>query len=380
MMVIGMQLVYSFATEGMSHGEIETLIEEVAKEKGIPSVILKAIAWKESNYRQFHNGHPFVSRGNTGIMQINEVHRHLDQQKLRHDIRYNIEAGADILLGRWQASGSLYPTIGDMDPNILEHWYFTLWGYNGWLARNNPNVSEDKAYQEEIFQLIRDKYNQPITSIDSSHLPKSGLPKRGLKIPTPKNYHFGDLKDDHGVVFRDIIHHINQEYIEELYKMGIVSGIGKDLFLPDAFVTKEQMAKIVVDALDIKPIGQEIHDVDYGEVSPWAKDYVTIAHQHGMLPVDEEDRIYPQEFITREEALMMLFEGLQVEIHKEDLIAPITYKDFKQISSSALDSVAYFIGKGILTVEPQQSLRPKDYMTRGELCRLVYYIREFQLQ
>jgi len=195
-LIIGFALVLSFqfsviyGVQNPSHEEVEKIIEEVAESKNIPAVILKAIAWKESNYRQFdNNGAPFVSYGNTGIMQINKVHKHLDQNLLRNDIRYNIEAGADILLGRFNSMGKTLPRIGDMNPQVLENWYIPLWGYNGWSSKNNPNVSGSKAYQEKIFQLIRTKYNQPITSISAEYLPKSGLPSPSLYIETPAPFH-----------------------------------------------------------------------------------------------------------------------------------------------------------------------------------------------
>lgn len=369
----------SFAAGNLSHDEIESIIEEVAKDKNIPSVILKAIAWKESKYNQFDsNGNPFVSYGNTGIMQINRVHRHLDQEKLKYDLKYNIEAGANILLGRWNASGSIYPAIGDMDPNVLEHWYFALWGYNGWVARNNPNVSGEKAFQEEIFQLIRDKYNQPITSISGKHLPDSGLPKGDLWIPTPKDHHFGDLSEEDEVIFKDLVDHPKQEYIEELYSMGIVSGTGSGLFQPDSYVTKEQMAKIVVDALGLEVVKGKTVGKDWSDVSNWAKDYVATAYQYEILSTDDQGKIKPKEFISREDTIMMLFEGFRSDfIREEELIVPIAYKDFEEISPQALDSVAYFIGKDVLIVEEDNFLlRPQEAITRGEMCKLMVKIIE----
>lgn len=189
-LILNYQLVVTYAAENPGHEEIEKIIEEVAAEKNIPAVILKAIAWYESQYRQFDNdGNPFVSYGNTGIMQINKVHKSLDQNLLKNDIKYNIAAGADILLGRFNAMGKTLPQIGDMNPQILENWYFALWGYNGWASKNNPNVNGDKTYQEKIFQLIRTRYNQPVTSIPASLLPKSGLPSSSLHMETPAPYH-----------------------------------------------------------------------------------------------------------------------------------------------------------------------------------------------
>ncbi|SCY89774.1 S-layer homology domain-containing protein [Alkaliphilus peptidifermentans] len=376
-LLISIQITQSFGEgNNLSYEEIEEIIEEVAKEKNIPSVILKAIAWKESRYQQFDsNGQPFVSAGNTGIMQINRVHKHLDQDKLRNDIRYNIEAGADVLLGRWYSTGRIYPTIGDMDPNILENWYFALWGYNGWVARNNPNVSGDKAYQEQIFQLIRDKYDQSITSIDASLLPSSGLPKGSLKIPTPEIHHFGDLNDEPDVIFKDIIDHPKREYIEALYEMGIVSGVGHNMFQPDSFITMEQVAKILIDGLGLELVEETAIVEDWDNMSEWAKDYITTAYQHDIILADQDNNVNPKVTITREEAIIMLFNGLGIKINEEEpLIIPIKFKDSTQIRTEALRPIAFFIATEVLMDEENKEFRPKDYITRGELSELVYKV------
>ena len=373
-LLISTNLIIGFGGQALTDDDIEAIIEEVAIEKNIPPVILKAIAWKESNYNQFDKkGNPFVSYGNTGIMQINKVHKSFDQERLRYDIRYNIEAGADILLGKWYGAGKSLPTVGDNDPMILENWYFALWGYNGWVARNNPNVSGQKAYQEGIFQLIREKYNQPITSIDPVYLPSTGLPNKELLVPTPDLHHYADFTRKMGKVFTDIKDHPKQEYIEHLYAMGIVSGTGKNVFSPDNYVTKEQAAKILTDALDLEQIQEEMICQDWDEISDWAIDYVVTAYKHGILPVDDEGLIRPGDYLTREEGIKLIFESFKEEIIKEeDLLTPIIYIDVEEINPAYIDNVAYLIGKGVLSPQENQELRPSDFITRAELCHWIY--------
>ncbi|GAB6086297.1 S-layer homology domain-containing protein [Alkaliphilus crotonatoxidans] len=369
-----MQTLISFGSTDLSYEEIERIIEEVAEEKNIPAVILKALAWKESQYQQFtSSGAPFVSRGNTGIMQINSIHKHFDQEKLKYDIKYNIEAGADILLGRWYASGTTYPKIGNMDPNILEHWYFALWGYNGWVARNNPNVSGEKAFQEEIFQLIRDKYQQPVTSIDASHLPASGLPGGDLVIPTPEIHHFAEKP----VLFIDLVDHPKREYIEELFEKGIVSGVGNDLFLPDDPVTREQMTKILVDGFDLELISQEFAAVDYQKIVGWARDYFATAFDNGIVTTDEYGYINPKEYVTREEALIMLYNGLPDDVAPNIVEIPrdaIPFGDLEGVRRRALEAIVYFLDEEVIA--DRELFRPKEYITRGELCKWMYEILE----
>jgi hypothetical protein len=180
--------------KNLSQKEVEDIIEKVAIKRGIPSVILKSVAKIESRFVQYNkDGKPKVSRsGHIGIMQVSGRDGNYDLEKLKNDPTYNIEAGADHLLAKWKWANDKMAQIGNMDPNILEHWYFALWAYNGLLDRNNPNVS-GKTYQDKIYEIAKKDYGQKINTISRGSMPSRGWPKRDIDIPTPKGYHEGDI-------------------------------------------------------------------------------------------------------------------------------------------------------------------------------------------
>lgn len=176
------------ASRPMARDEIIQIIENTARRKNIPPQILKAIAWKESRFTQFtSSGAPLVSRGNRGVMQVNSVHTSFDPQRILYDVTYNIEAGADILLSKWLDNRT--PVVGNRDPNVLEHWYFALWAYNGWLSRNNPNLHGETTYQDRIFDYIRINDGIEVSTVDWCYIPASGLPVWGSHIPEPAATH-----------------------------------------------------------------------------------------------------------------------------------------------------------------------------------------------
>src|SRR6056297_3907274 len=177
--------------------ELEAMIEEVALKKGIPSVILKAIARTESVFEHYESDGSVKigSSGSIGLMQIHNSRGTYDDSKLRNDIYYNIEAGANILLEKWDMSASgQIPIVGYMDPNILESWYMPLWAYNSYVESNNPNMIpyyfstwvKYYTYQDLVlYKVIPEEYNQQVSIIDTSCLPQSGLPGKSLNIPYP---------------------------------------------------------------------------------------------------------------------------------------------------------------------------------------------------
>lgn len=204
-----------------SQDEINLRIEAIAKEKNIPSILLKVLAFKESTWRQFDSlGNPVLGANTThpaiGIMQV-ATYKDDDKatiEKLKTDIDFNIRMGADLLNEKW----SFTPRIGDGDRNKLENWYFALWAYNIWSDKNNPNVllanstqpaaplqpattQTVLAYQDKVLNLCAypdgflARYITPvqITKVPAALLPKEGIPSKTVVWATPQPIHYGDL-------------------------------------------------------------------------------------------------------------------------------------------------------------------------------------------
>ncbi|MDP4128148.1 MAG: transglycosylase SLT domain-containing protein, partial [Bacillota bacterium] len=167
--------------------EIGKKLEFWANKYNIPPVLLKAIAWMESGWRQYeidattglpNSDKPLMGYDGIGIgiMQVSSYNSAdtATVDKLKNDIDYNIEIGCQILNQKWRA----FPKIGNGDRNVLENWYFAVWGYNSWAARNNPNsLNGESTYQDSIFSLMGQKYNSAITFVPgATKFPETSLP------------------------------------------------------------------------------------------------------------------------------------------------------------------------------------------------------------
>ena len=187
---------------------INQKLETIARQKGIPPVLLKAIAYKESAWRQWDSAGNVVRGGNDphpalGIMQV-ASYNDADQttvDRLKTDIDFNISTGADILNQKWAA----VPKIGDGDRNKLENWYFAIWAYNSWSDKNNPRTlsqsGQGQAYQDKVLAICAQppdflqRYLQPVTvtRLPVELLPVSGVPAPGSRWETPQPVHYGGL-------------------------------------------------------------------------------------------------------------------------------------------------------------------------------------------
>ncbi|MEH7545222.1 Ig-like domain-containing protein [Neobacillus vireti] len=174
------------ANQNPSFQQMNCLLTNAALEANIPSEVIKAVATNENGgWRQFEdNGQPVISAdGGIGLMQITNQPNY-DQEKLKNDIYYNIQAGVDILKGMYQRTD--LPKIEGAGPEVIENWYFPVMAYNGTKPVNSPLVQADgtkntKAYQEKVFAILqRDSFlgdtnlaQYPFSTADFQYDPSS---------------------------------------------------------------------------------------------------------------------------------------------------------------------------------------------------------------
>jgi hypothetical protein len=140
-----------------SYADEAALLEQVAAEHNIPPQVLKTLAYKEGfdyqtgrHWAQFKgDGNPVVSADcGIGIMQLTNQTSY-DQRRLASDIRYNVEAGANVLDGKWRISNSANPpSVGEDDRSLIENWYYPMYLYNG--------ANGQSKYPDEAVNDIRD--------------------------------------------------------------------------------------------------------------------------------------------------------------------------------------------------------------------------------
>lgn len=132
-------------------------------------------------------------------------------------------------------------------------------------------------------------------------------------------------------------------YINAAYKAGIISGYNQQ-FKPNDNITREQMAAIIVRALDIKRAKSSAIIKDIDAVSAWAKSDVetVVALQ---LIVGNDKQFSPQAYVTREMAVVVAMRaydyknGKQPEVKKED--EPKNQAEHKAVQQQIQDTAAF---------------------------------------
>ncbi|WP_106496174.1 S-layer homology domain-containing protein [Lentibacillus sp. Marseille-P4043] len=179
-----------------STDEIKQLISDEARERGIPPEILKAIAYVETGYQQYNSdGTPYISDDcGIGILQVTpeKIDIPVDTDRLKTDMEYNIEIGAQVLENKWNLD--YLPKLNNHDKTNLEDWYFAIMAYNGLSKTNDPNIQpdhgEERPYQEKVYDRME---GSSLIYWDKAHFifPTFDIRYDGnnaMKFPDGKNY------------------------------------------------------------------------------------------------------------------------------------------------------------------------------------------------
>lgn len=376
-----------------SRAELEKKIEEVARKRGIPSVILKSIARVESVYKQFNSdGSVFTGRGGSiGLMQIVNRYGWFDDTRLKYDIDYNIEAGADVLLRKWDTALKTIPQIGDMNPNVLENWYFAIWAYNGWSKSNNPNTGLKKnAYQDLIYYIAEKEYKQIINPIPKELLPNSGLPSKETKFQTPEDFHYGDiltyyegdivkLDGRQTMILKDEPSGSNTHEVNNLMELQIlqepVLSNGYFWYKVRAIET-EQEGWLVGNWISKTGSIYPFFDIS----NTWAKDYIIKLYEMEIV-TGSGDNFNPNNYITRQEMSILISKAFQLQAPDYEL--ECTDKD--SIKEWATDHVKAILDLDIMALDNETNeFKPDEYMTREEaaiiVSKIIGYDEDYDLE
>ena len=148
----------------------------------IPPQVLKAIAYQESEWRQYDADGNVVISGDddvcgVGIMQVTSTESS-DPLRLATDIDFNIAEGARILRDKWvfsQTSNEPNDTNADDDPAITENWYYAVCLYNG--------CGDDERYPDRVAQTAADPFRRVLVAGIKPYMPIAGFTQPGEAQP-----------------------------------------------------------------------------------------------------------------------------------------------------------------------------------------------------
>jgi len=156
--------------------------------------------------------------------------------------------------------------------------------------------------------------------------------------------------------------------IETLAGAGVLDGTDPEHYEPGRPVTRAELTKLLVKALNLPAVETATTFVDV-PATAWYADYIAAAAGAGLVKGYEDGSFRPDAFVTREELAVILVRGFELTAQPD---AALPFSDEGEVSTWAKDSVTIAAGCGLLHGYPDGTFRPQGQVTRGEGAVMLY--------
>ncbi len=193
----------------------------------------------------------------------------------------------------------------------------------------------------------------------------SGTPSGDENTNAPK---FADLEN----------HAWARDAINTLASNGIIKGVSKTAFAPEENITRADFAMLLVRAFKLECENTE----NFADVM--ADDYfaaeLAIARNSGLVGGIGNNMYAPQEFITREDMIVIIHRALaklEIELASADATTSTnSYADFADTADYAKKALLALVGAGLVNGKGEY-IAPTDNTTRAEVAVLLDRILDY---
>ncbi|MGV2882952.1 S-layer homology domain-containing protein [Paenibacillus taichungensis] len=165
--------------------------------------------------------------------------------------------------------------------------------------------------------------------------------------------------------------------ISKLVEQGIITGYADGTFKPSQSVTRAQLAKIMVGALNLKPDASEATQFKDVNKDLWYAGYIGALVKSGIAQGTSKESFSPNKSVTREELAVFFVRAFGWE--QQSVMSQSSkpqLSDLDQVSNWAKESVstAYQSGfiKGLVQKDGAVKFNPSGVADRQALARLAY--------
>lgn len=180
------------------------------------------------------------------------------------------------------------------------------------------------------------------------------------------------------VYFSDIVDHWAYDYIVELAKEGVISGVTETTFEPDSGLTRAQML-VLLSKLNGNVDVSTAQPGTFRDVLPndWHFYYVYWGVESGIVSGMGDGSFAPDAPVTREQMTVMLNNFAQnFEIRFEAAPKELTFSDNHLMGDWAKPSIQRIVNEGIMSGKPGNIFDPQGMATRAEAARIIYVVKE----
>lgn len=159
--------------------------------------------------------------------------------------------------------------------------------------------------------------------------------------------------------------------IEMMASKGVVNGKAQSKFRPTENVTRAEFTAFLVRTLGLLDKKAEVNFSDINK-KDWYYEAIASAFDLGIVSGKGDNKFLPNEYITRQEMMLMASNaaekviGINPPKDNNIQVALNGYKDKDNVAAWAKKAVGFAIVKGIIKGEQNSRLNPNQHATRAE--------------
>lgn len=159
----------------------------------------------------------------------------------------------------------------------------------------------------------------------------------------------------------------------ELYSRGIIGGVGGNMFMPNANITRAQFVKILAGLAKADLSSYQSTMFNDVKNTDWFMKPVAWAYEKGIVNGLTDGSFAPNAPITREDMAVMLYRFV-TNVEQKTLAGTnnASFTDMNKVSAYAVSAVEVMAKAGIITGKPGNIFDPKAFSTRAEACKMIY--------
>ncbi len=158
------------------------------------------------------------------------------------------------------------------------------------------------------------------------------------------------------------------DYVMDAAYMGLMKGVGENLFAPEATLTRAQMVTTLY-RLAGEPGVEGLENPFTDLTEDWYTDAVIWAANEGVVKGVAEDLFAPDLAVTREQAAAILYRYHGAPAVAETALS--TFADGEAVSDYAVEAMAWAVESGLFQGFEDGTLRPQASLTRAQMAKLL---------
>jgi hypothetical protein len=170
------------------------------------------------------------------------------------------------------------------------------------------------------------------------------------------------------VLFTDVKNHWAQKEISRLVSLGILSGYPDGSFLPDATITRAELAKVLSLTFNVKMLKEGGANFKDLETNYWATPYIERLYKGGVIEGYPDGTFRPQQPVKRSEVASMIARIIAWPLVPKNF--PPTFLDLSP-DHWAFQYIETGAWQGAWDGYPNGKFEPDREATRAEIAALI---------